>query len=73
MERKEASDYPQELLDLFHEYQHGDINRRTCTRANNTASTTTRLRVMTKPPPNWPGRAPSNFSTSTCGKSARWY
>jgi carboxymethylenebutenolidase len=29
MERKEASDYPQELLDLFHEYQHGDISRRT--------------------------------------------
>ncbi|MDT5270283.1 MAG: carboxymethylenebutenolidase [Acidobacteriota bacterium] len=29
MERKAASDYPQELLDLFHEYQHGDINRRT--------------------------------------------
>jgi carboxymethylenebutenolidase len=29
MERKEASAYPQELLDLFHEYQHGDINRRT--------------------------------------------
>jgi carboxymethylenebutenolidase len=29
MERKEASDYPQELLDLFHEYQHGDITRRT--------------------------------------------
>ena len=29
MERKSASDYPQELLDLFHEYQHGDINRRT--------------------------------------------
>jgi len=29
MERKLASDYPQELLDLFHEYQHGDINRRT--------------------------------------------
>jgi len=29
MERKTASDYPQELLDLFHEYQHGDINRRT--------------------------------------------
>src|SRR5678809_654745 len=28
MERKTASDYPQELLDLFHEYQHGDINRR---------------------------------------------
>jgi carboxymethylenebutenolidase len=28
MERKVASDYPQELLDLFHEYQHGDINRR---------------------------------------------
>jgi carboxymethylenebutenolidase len=28
MERKVASDYPQELLDLFHEYQHGDIGRR---------------------------------------------
>ncbi|MCA1601143.1 MAG: dienelactone hydrolase family protein [Acidobacteria bacterium] len=28
MERKIASDYPQELLDLFHEYQHGDIDRR---------------------------------------------
>jgi len=29
MERNVASDYPQELLDLFHEYQHGDIDRRT--------------------------------------------
>ena len=28
MERQVASDYPQELLDLFHEYQHGDISRR---------------------------------------------
>ena len=28
MERKKASDYPQELLDLFHEYQHGDVTRR---------------------------------------------
>jgi len=28
MERKKASDYPQELLDLFHLYQHGDIGRR---------------------------------------------
>ncbi len=28
MKRKKASDYPQELLDLFHEYQHGDISRR---------------------------------------------
>jgi carboxymethylenebutenolidase len=28
MERKAASEYPQELLDLFHEYQHGDISRR---------------------------------------------
>ena len=27
MERKKASDYPQELLDLFHEYQHGEIDR----------------------------------------------
>ncbi len=28
MERKKATEYPQELLDLFHEYQHGDISRR---------------------------------------------
>lgn len=28
MERKKADEYPQELLDLFHEYQHGDIDRR---------------------------------------------
>ena len=28
MERKQASEYPQELLDLFHEYQHGHITRR---------------------------------------------
>jgi carboxymethylenebutenolidase len=40
--------------------------RCTCTRANSTASTTTRRRVMTKPPPNWHGRALSNFSTNTC-------
>jgi carboxymethylenebutenolidase len=28
MERKTADQYPQELLDLFHEFQHGDIDRR---------------------------------------------
>ena len=28
MERKKAADFPQELLDLFHLYVHGDINRR---------------------------------------------
>ncbi|MBP7375399.1 MAG: dienelactone hydrolase family protein [Pyrinomonadaceae bacterium] len=28
MERKTADEYPQELLDLFHEYQHGDMGRR---------------------------------------------
>jgi carboxymethylenebutenolidase len=28
MERKKASDYPQEILDLFHEYQHGHMSRR---------------------------------------------
>jgi carboxymethylenebutenolidase len=28
MDRKKASDYPQELLDLFHLYVHGDIDRR---------------------------------------------
>ena len=34
MERKKASDYPQELLDLFHEYQHGEISRRACRRSS---------------------------------------
>ncbi len=28
MHRKTADEYPQELLDLFHEYQHGEIDRR---------------------------------------------
>ncbi len=28
MERKKASDYPQEILDLFHLYVHGDLDRR---------------------------------------------
>jgi carboxymethylenebutenolidase len=28
MERKKASDFPQELLDLFHEYVHGAVSRR---------------------------------------------
>ena len=28
MKRKQASEYPQELLNLFHEYQHGNITRR---------------------------------------------
>ena len=29
MERKHASEFPQELLDIFHLYQHGEIDRRT--------------------------------------------
>lgn len=28
MERRTADEYPQELLDLFHEWQHGDLDRR---------------------------------------------
>ena len=28
MERKKASDFPQELLNMFDQYVHGDINRR---------------------------------------------
>ena len=28
MERKKASDFPQELLDQFDKYVHGDISRR---------------------------------------------
>jgi carboxymethylenebutenolidase len=29
MERKDAGEYPQELLDLFDRFVHGDIDRRT--------------------------------------------
>jgi carboxymethylenebutenolidase len=29
VERRKATEFPQELLDLYHEYQHGEINRRT--------------------------------------------
>ena len=28
MDRKKASDYPQELLDLFDRYVHGELDRR---------------------------------------------
>ena len=28
MERKKATDFPQELLNMFDQYVHGDINRR---------------------------------------------
>ena len=28
MERKKASDFPQELLDIFDHYVHGEISRR---------------------------------------------
>src|SRR6478736_5357582 len=46
MERKKASDYPQELLDLFHEYQHGDISRRNfLDRAQKFAKDDPRLRI----------------------------
>lgn len=33
MERKTAEEYPQELLDLFHEYQHGEMDRRSFMRS----------------------------------------
>lgn len=48
MERKTADEYPQELLDLFHEYQHGDIDRRSFLRG------AARLQAARLPQPHHP-------------------
>jgi len=64
MERKKASDFPQELLDIFHEYVHGDIDRRTfLTRANKFAVgglTTAALFEMLKPNYAWAQQVPKD-------------
>ncbi len=46
MERKKASDYPQELLDLFHEYQHGDITPARLPRSRAASSPSAALTVV---------------------------
>jgi len=64
MERKKASDFPQELLDIFHEYVHGDIDRRAfLQRANKFAVgglTTAALFEMLKPNYAWAQQVPPN-------------
>jgi carboxymethylenebutenolidase len=64
MERKKASDFPQELLDIFHEYVHGDIDRRTfLQRANKFAIgglTTAALFEMLKPNYAWAQQVPKD-------------
>src|SRR6185436_15498756 len=64
MERKKASDFPQELLDIFHEYVHGDIDRRTfLQRANKFAVgglTTAALFEMLKPNYAWAQQVPKD-------------
>ena len=64
MERKKASDFPQELLDIFHEYVHGDIDRRTfLQRANKFAVgglTTAALFEMLKPNFAWAQQVPKD-------------
>jgi carboxymethylenebutenolidase len=64
MERKKASDFPQELLDIFHEYVHGEIDRRTfLTRANKFAVgglTTAALFEMLQPNYAWAQQIPKD-------------
>jgi carboxymethylenebutenolidase len=64
MERKKASDFPQELLDIFHEYVHGDIDRRAfLQRANKFAVgglTTAALFEMLKPNYAWAQQIPKD-------------
>src|SRR6476469_1578298 len=66
MERKNASDFPQELLDLFHEYQHGEITRRTfLERASKFAVgglTVTAIWESLKPNYAWAEQVPKNDS-----------
>jgi carboxymethylenebutenolidase len=64
MERKKASDFPQELLDLFHLYVHGDIGRREfLDRAGKFAVgglTATALFEMLKPNYGWAEQVPQD-------------
>ena len=48
--RKKASDFPQELLDIFHLYVHGEIDRRAFfDRAKNLRSAASQSRASSKP------------------------
>ena len=64
MERKKASDFPQELLDLFHLYVHGDIDRRAfLNRAGKFAvggATATGLLAMLAPNYAWAQQVPKD-------------
>lgn len=64
MERKNASDFPQELLDLFHLYVHGDIDRSTfLSRAGKFAVgglTAAGLLAMLKPNYAWAQQVPQD-------------
>ena len=64
MERKRATDFPQELLDLFHLYVHGEIDRRSfLTRAGTFAVgglTAAGLLAMLKPNYAWARQVPDD-------------
>src|SRR5258705_13644831 len=57
MERRKASDFPRGLLDLFHEYQHGQVGRRSFLNAAGTfaagALTTGAIFEMMRPNYAW--------------------
>ncbi len=66
MERKKASDFPQELLDLFHLYVHGEIDRRAflegAKRFATGGVTATALWEMLRPNYAWAEQVPKNDS-----------
>ena len=71
MERKRASEYPQELLDLFHEYQHGHITRRDffdrATRFAAGGLTVTAIWESLKPNYAWAQQVPKDDARITGG------
>ena len=71
MERKHASDYPQELLDLFDLYVHGDIDRRAfLDRAKKFATgslTATAIWESLRPNYAWAEQVPKNDSRIKAG------
>jgi carboxymethylenebutenolidase len=64
MERKKASDFPQELLDEFHQYVHGEIDRRTfldrAKRFSVGGLTAAALFVLLKPNYAWAQQVPKD-------------
>ena len=68
MKRKTADEYPQELLDLFHEYQHGYIDRRSFLGGIGKFAVggLTAATIFESLTPNYAWRKPCPRTTKTC-------